>query len=276
MFHYSDRCSYNRTKSYTPAKTVQKCFRILEFIGANQSVRVPEIVKGLGLTRGNVHRLLATLEGMEYVEKLEDSKVRLSYKIFKLGSNVPLSRKLDEVAKPYMNRLSDLADETVNLGVLYAHSVIYLDKVECKHYLRLDHQIGEIDPLYCTAPGKVLLSDFSEEELEDFFRSVELRPYTKNTIVTRQGLLKAVKKVRRNGYAVDLKELNENLHCTAAPIVDYRNKIIAALSISGPSIRLTRSKIDKLKKPLLETAAEISQKMGCTDLARFRLQRELR
>lgn len=268
MFYYDDKCSHIKTSSYTPVRTIEKCFSILEHIASRQPVRIPEIVQALELNRGNVHRLVATLERLGYVERLEDGKIRLSYRIFKMGSTVPHSRKLDEVTKPFMHRLSELSDETVNLGVLYANSVIYLDKVEAKQYLRLDHQIGEIDPLHCTALGKVLLSGFSKEELEDFFASVELFSCTKNTIVTREGLEKEIREVRRRGYALDLKELDLNLHCIATPICDYSNRIIAALSISGPSIRFTRAKIDKLIAPMIEISSEISREMGCTQTKR--------
>jgi IclR family KDG regulon transcriptional repressor len=265
MFHYDDGRSHSKTNSYTPVRTIEKCFSVLELIALRQPVRIPEIVQALGLNRGNVHRLVATLERLGYVERLEDGKIRLSYRIFKMGSTVPHSRKLDEVTRPFMHRLSELSGETVNLGVLYVDSVIYLDKVEAKQYLRLDHQIGEIDPLYCTALGKVLLSGFSEADLEEFFDSVELRPYTKNTIVTRERLETEIREVRRRGYALDLKELDLNLHCIAAPIYDYHQRIIAAMSISAPSIRFSRAKIDKLIAPMLEITAEISREMGSTD-----------
>jgi IclR family KDG regulon transcriptional repressor len=249
-------------------RTIEKCFSVLELIAGRQPVRIPEIVQSLGLNRANVHRLLATLERLGYVERLEDGKICLSYKIFKMGNTVPHTRKLDEITKPFMHQLSELSAETVNLGVLYADSVIYLDKVEAKQYLRLDHQIGEIDPLYCTALGKVLLSGFSEADLEAFFASVELRPHTKNTIQTREGLEKELREVRRRGYALDIKELDINLHCIAAPIWDYRNRIIAALSISGPSIRFTRAKINQTVEPLLEITVAISHEMGCTSLSK--------
>jgi IclR family KDG regulon transcriptional repressor len=264
MFHYDDKRSHSKTNSYTPVRTIEKCFSILEHIASRQPVRIPEIVKALDLNRGNVHRLVATLERLGYVERQEDGKIRLSYRIFKMGSTVPHSRKLDEVTKPFMHRLSELSDETVNLGVLYAYNVIYLDKVEAKQYLRLDHQIGELDPLYCTALGKVLLTGFSEAQLEEYFASVELLPRTKNTIVTREGLQREIREAHRRGYALDLKELDLNLHCIATPICDYSNRTIAALSISGPSIRFTRAKIDTMIAPMLEISAAISHEMGCT------------
>jgi IclR family KDG regulon transcriptional repressor len=246
-------------------RTIEKCFSVLECIADRQPVRIPEIVRAVGLNRGNVHRLVATLERLGYVEKMSDGKVHLSYRIFKMGSTVPHSRKLDELTKPFMHQLAELAGETVNLGVLYANCVIYLDKVEAKQYLRLDHQIGEIDPLYCTALGKVLLSGFSEEQWQEFFASVELRPHTEHTIVSKERLVKEIGEVRRRGYALDLKELDVNLHCIAAPIHDYRCDVVAALSISGPSIRFSRKKIDTVVAPLLETTREISRGMGCTD-----------
>lgn len=264
MLHYDDGRSHNRTNTYTPVRTIEKCFSLLETVADRQPIRIPELVKTLGLSRGNVHRLVATLERLGYLDRLEDGKLRLSYKIFKMGSTVPHSRKLDEVTKPFMHQLCELAGETVNLGVLYNFSVIYLDKVESKQYLRLDHQIGEIDPLHCTALGKALLSGFSAEELEEYFAAAELLRYTENTIVTREALLENIQEVSRKGYALDLKELNDNLHCIAAPICDYQNRVIAALSISGPSIRFTTETLERMVRPLLDTTAEISRRMGCT------------
>jgi IclR family KDG regulon transcriptional repressor len=263
MFHYSNECSHNKTSTYTPVKTIEKCFSLLEYIANHQPVRIPEIVKALELTRGNVHRLVATLERLGYLERLEDGRLRLSYKIFKLGSTVPHSRKLDEVTKPFMHRLSELSGETVNLGVPLNHSVIYLDKVETKQYLRLDHQIGEIDPLHCTALGKVLLAGFSKEEQDEYFSSAVFTRYTENTIVGREALLREIRKVTRNGYALDLQELDMNLHCIAAPICDYRSKVIAALSISGPSMRFTKDRLQQMKAPLVDFTHEISRQMGC-------------
>ncbi len=269
MFQYSNGRSNNETNSYASAKTLEKGFRILELLGEKQPLRVPEIVKALDLNRTNVHRLLATMERLGYVEKTEDQRVRLSYQLFKLGNTVPHSRKLDEVARPAMNEIAELADETINLGVHHRYQVIYLDKVECRHSLRLDHQIGETDPLYCTALGKVLLCAFSDDELSDFMKTVERKAYTKNTRTGEKEIRDELELTGRRGYALDLKELDENLHCLAAPVCDYNGDIVAAISISGPAMRLTRERMDMLSAPLLKSAAEVSRGMGCMDEAMF-------
>lgn len=263
MFQYSNGRSNNETNSYVPAKTLEKGFRILELLGEKQPLRVPEIVKLLDLNRTNVHRLLATMERLGYVEKTEDQRVRLSYQLFKLGNTVPHSRKLDEVAKPAMNEIAELADETINLGVHHCYQVIYLDKVECRHSLRLDHQIGETDPLYCTALGKVLLCGFSDDELSDYLKTAGRKAYTQHTRTGEKEIRDELELTRRRRYAMDLKELDENLHCLAAPVCDYHGTIIAAISISGPAMRLTRERMETLTAPLLNSAAEISRDMGC-------------
>ena len=110
----------------------------------------------------------------------------------------------------------------------------------------------------------MLLTGFTEEELEEFFASVELRPNTKNTITTKEGLLKEIREVGERGYALDIKELDMNLHCIAAPIYDYRNGVAAALGVSGPSMRFSREKINRLVAPLLEITIKISGEMGYT------------
>lgn len=265
MFQYSNERSNNKTSSYAPAKTLEKGFRILELLGEKQPMRVPDITAVLELNRANVHRLLATLERLGYVEKTEDQRVRLSYQLFKLGNTVPHSRKLDEVAKPAMNEIAELADETVNLGVHHRHQVIYLDKVECRHSLRLDHQIGETDPLYCTALGKVLLSAFSAPELSEYLESGGRTARTRHTRTGAQEIRDELELTRSRGYAMDLKELDENLHCLAAPVYNHGCAVVAAISISGPAMRFTREKMETLTAPLIESAAKVSRDMGCLD-----------
>lgn len=254
----------HQAKTYSPAKTVQKALRVLEFIGERQPVRPAEIGKQLKLTRANVHRLLSTLEDMEYIEKLNNGCYQLTFKLFKLGNTVPQSRSLVDAAKSYMTRLSELSGENVNLAVRYGDKIIYIDKVESKNYIKLDQPVGMTDPIYCTALGKVLLSDLPEKELKKFLSSLELTPYTRHTTTRIDKLVEMVSSVRDNGYATDLKELSEDIHCMAAPICDHTNSIIAAISISGPAVRLTKKRMMELKDHLMEAAGTISSNLGCS------------
>jgi DNA-binding IclR family transcriptional regulator len=249
-------------KSYALATTVQKAFRLLEILGDKQPARPSEIVKQLALSRSNVYRLFSTLQEMGYVEKDIDLKYNLSFKIFILGNTVLRRNPLAEVARPYMARLAEIYKENVNLGVMYEQKVLYIEKIESPHYLKLDQPIGRTDPLHCTALGKTLLSGLTDQEIEAFLRSTKLVPYTKKTITDPEVLDRVIRNVRRKGYSLDLEELGEGIHCIGAPIRDLTKKVIAAISISAPAIRLTKGKMKKLVVPLIETSLEISKKMG--------------
>jgi DNA-binding IclR family transcriptional regulator len=248
--------------SYSTAKTVQKAFNLLEFLGEKQPARPSELVQQLKLTRSNVHRLLSTLERIGYVEKSDDSRYRLSFKVFMLGSNIVKGNRLSNVAHPFMFRLAESTQENVNLAIMYEQKVLYIKKIESPHYLKLDQPIGKTDPLHCTALGKVLLSGLTDEELESFCRSSKLSSYTKNTITDPKTLIEVIQDVRKKGYAIDLQEVLEGVHCISAPVRDHTSKVIAAVSISSPAFRLTKEKLNKMKVPLIETCSEISKKMG--------------
>ena len=251
-----------KQRSYSLATTVQKAFRLLEILGEKQPARPSEIVKQLALSRSNVYRLFSTLQEMGYIEKDIDLKYNLSFKIFILGNTVLRRNQLSDVARPYMARLAEIGKENVNLGVMYEQKVLYIEKIESPHYLKLDPPIGRTDPLHCTALGKALLSGLTDREIETFLKSTKLIPYTKKTITDPKLLDRVIRNVKREGYSVDLEELNDGIHCMGAPIRDVTQRVIAAISISAPAIRRTKQKMKKLGVPLIETSLEISKKMG--------------
>lgn len=248
--------------SYPIATTVQKAFRLLETLGEQQPARPSEIAKQLGLCRSNVYRLFSTLEEMGYVEKDDELKYSFTFKIFMLGNTVLRRNHLSEVARPYMVRLAERCKENINLGVMHEQKVLYVEKIESPHYLKLDQPVGRTDPLHCTALGKALLSGLADQELKAYLRSARLTSYTQNTIIDSGLLEKAIRKASREGYSLDIEELSEGIHCIGAPIRDVTKKVIAAISISAPSIRLTRRKIKEFKGTVIETSLKISEKMG--------------
>lgn len=257
-----------KQKSYSPAKTVQKAFRLLEVLAEVQPVKPSELAKKANLARSNLYRLLTTLEEMGFVEKTFDARYILSFKVFILGSTALEINKLPTTARPFMAHLADISQENVNLAIIYENNkVLYIDKIESKHYLRLDQPIGKTDPLYCTALGKALLSGLTDLELEIFLKSTILIPYTNNTITSPDVLAGVIKNARKEGYAIDFEELSIGIHCIGAPIYNYLNKVIAAISISGPSVRLTKQKMEDLKIPLVKTSMEISKKFGFTNFS---------
>ena len=234
---------------------------MLEYIGNHQPVHPTDIVKALGFSRANVHRLLATFMEIGYVEK-EEAGYGLTFKLFKLGSSVPLSRDLRDVAKPVMIELMRVAEENIYLTVLVENMVIAIDEVKSSHHLTLNPDITYSYPAHSCASGKVLISGMKPEERREFIENVSMEKRTPSTIVDREKFLAAVGEVEKTGFAFEIREFSDDLNSMAAAIFDYRQKIVATISISGPAMRLTDERLLSLQKPLLDAAARISERLG--------------
>jgi IclR family KDG regulon transcriptional repressor len=261
VLHNINTSSNNDTGSYVLATTVIKAFRLLEYIGNHQPVQPAELVHALGFSRANVHRLLATFMNMGYVVRGEKG-YSLTFKLFKLGSTVPLSRDLREVAKPIMIDLMKTAQENIYLTVLVEDMVIAVDEVKSSHHLTLNPDVTYSYPVYTCASGKLFLSALSDEELEGVVNSLTMEKRAVGTITDKEQFTATVKRCRQEGFALELQEFSSDLNSVAAPIQDYRAKMVATISISGPSMRLTEERIRELIPSLRETAGRISERLG--------------
>lgn len=265
MLHYTNEGSNGGTESYRPTETVLKAFRILEFISAHRSVKPADLTRCLGLSRTNVHRLLATLMHIGYVTKDAERGYRLSFKVFKLGSRVPLSRDLRDVARPVMADLMHTANENVYLTVPYGHMVIAIEEVKSANPLSLNPDVTYSYPIHACASGKNFLSAMDEDTRRRILGESPREKLTDNTITRTDDMERELERAREQGYATELAEFSDDLNSYAAPIFDYRGKMVANLSISGPSLRATKERLDGLVDALREAADSISQQLGKMD-----------
>ena len=225
---------------------------------------VTELSKRLKLHKNNVFRLLATLESRGYIEQNKVTEnYRLGLKTLELGQTFVKQMGLLRQSRPVLESVVRECNETSYVAILKDFHIIYLDVVETDLTVRVVPRVGSRLPAYCTAAGKVQIAYMSEEDLEQYLPTKELKPLTPNTITDRDLLKKQLRQVMENGYAIDDEELDIGVRCVSAPIRDYTRRIIGAVSISGPSMRLSMERIDKELIPLVKRAAEeISTKLG--------------
>ena len=141
--------------------------------------------------------------------------------------------------------------------------IVYLDVIETNLTVRVVSRVGSRLPAYCTASGKVHMAHMSEEELDELLASMKFVQHTPTTISNADALRKAIEQVRENGYAIDDEELDPGVRCIAAPIRDYTRRIVGAISISGPSMRISDERIKTELVPLvLKSAADLSTRLG--------------
>jgi DNA-binding IclR family transcriptional regulator len=151
--------------------------------------------------------------------------------------------------------------ETVNLGVLDEDQVSYIDVIESPSSLRIAATAGDRNPLHSTSLGKALLAFLPEDEVAGILENHPLIKMTPKTITQRKHLIEHLASVREQGVAFDLEENVEGVICVAAPIFDQRGRVVAAVSVSGPSIRM-ESKLTALREAVQSAGMKISRMLG--------------
>lgn len=254
-----------RGKKEYSIQAVTNSLNVLEqFRGEKSEIGVTELSKNLGLHKNNIFRLLATLESRGYIEQdLNTGNYRLGTAILELSFAYLKHTGLLRVAKPIMERFVSEINENAYLGLLRHNQVVYVEHVESNHILRVSSRIGyHLSPL-CTAVGKIILAHLTDEERDRVLSTNKFVAQTKNTITSKEDYLKELERTLEVGYAIDNEEFDEGVTCIAAPILNYEKRVIAGLSVSGPTSRLNPERLQqKIVPALLEASYQISKAIG--------------
>ncbi len=181
---------------------------------------------------------------------------------FEIGSAYLRRVDLVEVAKPIMADLARKIQETVHLAVLSETEILYLDKVDSPRSVGVISKLGQRGPVYCTALGKVLLANLPPQDRARILGQIRFQPFTPRTITSRRKLVQELSRVHRQGYALDFREIEEDVECIAAPIRDHLGNVVAALSVSGPQKKVNTRKEKEFIQQVTGAAGLISHKMG--------------
>lgn len=244
-------------------KSVDRTLKILEkVVNSDNGISVTEISNCLNIHKSTTHRLLSTLVYRGYIKKDGNNLYFPGIKLLEIGSLTLNKSDMRQEIKPYLEKLMQITEETIHLGVLDNYEVIYIDKVESPHTIRMYSSVGKRAPVHCTGLGKTLLAFSEEETIEEFLSLKKLEKYTKNTITDPDKFKKHLKKIKDRGYAVDNQEHEDNINCISAPIFNHQGEAIAAFSISGPANRMTLKRVKELKSLILEYSQKISLAFG--------------
>lgn len=249
-------------------KTVQAVNRALAILEALAKAGSPMALTTLSaelkLNISTVHRLLATLIVAGFVEQEVDSgKYKLGLKVFEIGNSVIKNLNIPKVAKPYLKELVEKFNETINLAVLDGNEVVYIDQVESKNVVKMMAKPGTRGPAYCTGAGKILLSKLTPNEINTLFANYDFIKHTANSAGSLEELQDKLAEVRRQGYSIDREEMENGVRCAAAPIFNHEGNLVAAVSLSGPSNRLSYHFLtEKVVPELLQVTQNISKLLG--------------
>jgi len=172
-----------------------------------------------------------------------------------LSRSVITRMPLRDSAKQFLKKMVDVSGECSHLAIYAQGKALYIDQMESPSTLRVNVEVGQLAPLHCTALGKVLLS------FGKFPLPADLEKHTAKTITDPQKLEKELETIRLQGYAIDDEEFDNDVRCIAAPVFDFRDKLVGAIGISGPAIRLSPERIEELALQIIHISQQLSDRL---------------
>ena len=245
-------------------QSLTRALVILEILADHDSgLSLTELAGLAVLPTSTTHRLLTTLENKRFVRfNRSTHRGSVGVQSFVVGNAFARSRNFVPLAKIFMRHLMDQSGETVNLATQDNGEVVYLAQVECREMMRAFVRPGARSPMYCSAVGKALLAAQPEAEFE---RSVKQRSVVindPNAILLTPEFIKILNDVRRCGYALDDEEQSIGMRCVASVIYDENGGPLAAISVSGPTARITNDRIPILGALVNKTCGDITADFG--------------
>lgn len=245
-------------------QSLSRAFGLLEYVaGDNVGLGLSQIAAQMELAPSTVHRLLNSMREMGYVECDQNTGLwSVGLKAFTIGNTYLRKREFAVQARSYMKKLVGQVGETVNLAIMDDRNVVFIAQVECSHVMRMAVPIGTRGPLHASAVGKIMMSSMTNEEVRGILENIE---FTKLTSKTHQGaanLIQELEKISLQNYAVDEEEQNIGMRCIAANIYNEYSEAVAAISVSGPTVRLVKGNIKNVSRLVIETAQEITSAIG--------------
>lgn len=253
----------NDTSEQYRIQALDRAVRVLNcYDFEHRELGVRDITAMTGLHKATAHRILVALEHNGFIEQdPHTGNYHLGLELFRLGQLAAGRHDVRELAHPYLEELTADVRETSHLAVLEGTDVLYLDKVEGPHALRMPSRVGQRVPAHCTSLGKAMFACFGDAEVR---RRLARSRFVQHTPKSHRGLddlLEDLKTVRRRGYALDDEEIELGLMCIGAALRDHVGAMVGAISISAPSARI-RPVAVKIAEQVKHTAEAISSRLG--------------
>jgi IclR family KDG regulon transcriptional repressor len=241
-------------------QSLARGLKILNLLSQTQNgISNTELARALGVDKGSASRLVSTLVRYGYAEKDEVTRrYHIGPQVVSLSRSMLNRLTFRDAAKPFLLQLMERTGECAHLAVPAQGKVLYIDQVESPATLRVNAQVGTMNPLHCTALGKILLA-FGDVEIPE-----TLERYTPRTIRSKRALRQHLEKIRQTGYAIDDEEFDPGVRCIAIPVFNFRGKVVGSMGISGPSSRVTPERVPELAAMVVEIGKTLSERITFT------------
>jgi DNA-binding IclR family transcriptional regulator len=252
-----------RLRDDSPSPGTERTLAILELLGQHRlGQNLTEIARELALPINTVSRITATLQERGYLQRREDDKrFVLTHKLFDLARPQVREKSLVLCALDALKWLRDTTGETTQLLAPINHKVTIIEQCVSTKPIKVSSAIGLQVPMYSCAPGKAILASLPPPDLTSYLSSVTLKAFTPATLSTSDALSEDLSKTRQRGYAIELAEGLEGIHCIAASVLDDYAYPIAAITIMAPAFRLKRDRFTAIGQACLSAAHQIQDRL---------------
>ena len=247
-----------------PIRVIERAFAVLEAIAAeHDGTTAAQIQARTDLPLVTSYRLLHTLEALGYVEQDPDTgRWHVGLRVLELRGRVSTVTKLATLARPFLKHLMLASRGIANLALFRDGEVVYIDIVRDLRSLDKYVPPGLRNPAHCTALGKVFLAELSDDQLAQFMAEKGLPRHTQRTITMVDALRRELAAVRAAGYATEIGEVSRYSRCFAAPVRDYTERVIAAISVSGDNRHFPDEGHREAIALVVDTARQLSERLG--------------
>ncbi|KFU76532.1 transcriptional regulator, IclR family [Amycolatopsis lurida] len=238
-------------------QSLQRAFELLEHLAdTGGEASLSELATLSGLPMPTIHRLIRTLVDLGYVRQNTNRRYALGARLIRLGENA--SMQFGSWARPLLAELVDEVGETANLAVLERDEVVYVAQVPSKHSMRMFTEVGRRLLPHGTGVGKAMLAHLPSDDVTALLARTGMPSYTEHTFTDQDALLRELAKIAKQGYALDEAEQELGVRCVAVAVPGA--PVPAAVSVSGPSGRLTMEAVERIA-PVVQ---RIANSLGST------------
>lgn len=232
---------------------------------ANDELSLTQLQARLDLPPPTLHRLLKSLVERGYVEQNQENRhYGPGVKILEIAEAAKRNSRFDlcRVVRPFLERLTEASGETSNLVILNDRKIVYVEQVPSPRSVRMFTAVGHRAPLYCTGAGKAILARLSENQLDSYVATEKLERLTPHTLTSKAALTRELDSIRERGFALDNEEFEAGVRCVAAPIVDSTGRCLGAISVSGPTTRMSQHLAENLGAEVRLLSTQCSALLG--------------
>jgi DNA-binding IclR family transcriptional regulator len=250
----------DEARSSTANSTADRAIEILAaFTETHPIWTAGELATRFDMPRSTTYRYLNSLRSYGLIADDENGGLRLGARIIALARVAKSSASIVTAATPSLRVLSEKFGEMVALSERIGHEIIPLERLECRHQVRITFMRGEMLPWPATAAAKILLAFADPSDIDELFRLFTPTKYTAHTISSVGGLKKELALIRKKGFAVSDEERDDGVRGIAAAIVRTGSSARYCVSVGGPSFRLSDDKLKEISEAISQAARTISQ-----------------